>query len=57
MNYYHTVYDEECIFFYKLNNVYTIIGDAGKRRRLLWNAFDFGLWKELLLLAVDVMLC
>jgi hypothetical protein len=23
------------------------IGDADERRRLLWNAFYFGLWKEL----------
>jgi hypothetical protein len=35
-----------------------IIGDAGERRRLLlWNAFYFGRWEELLLLAVNVMLC
>jgi hypothetical protein len=34
-----------------------VIGDAGERRRLLLNAFYFGLWKELLLLAVTVILC
>jgi hypothetical protein len=33
------------------------IVDAGERRRLLWNAFYIVLWKELLLLAADVMLC
>jgi hypothetical protein len=35
----------------------SIVGGAGERRRLLWDAFYFGLLKELLLLAVDVMLC
>jgi hypothetical protein len=33
-----------------------MIGDAGERRRLLWNAFYFCLWEELFLLAVNVML-
>jgi hypothetical protein len=40
----------------KISN-WLLIGDAGERRRLLWNAFYFGIWKELLLLAVNVMLC
>jgi hypothetical protein len=41
----------------RLMNSTEIVGDAGERRRLLWNAFYFGLWKELLLLAVNFMLC
>jgi hypothetical protein len=39
------------------NVFHVIIGDAGERRRLLWNAFYLCLWKELLLLAVNFMLC
>jgi hypothetical protein len=39
------------------HNITALVGDAGERRRLLWNAFYFCLWKELLLLAVNFMLC